>query len=496
MLTEDLVIFKEVKEGHEIIKDRRFYSGRRYLFHCPIKFNEGAKDFPKYPEATYMEYDQLINDAMLNPTFIGIDRGEKHLVYWCELHQDGTINDCGNFDTINGTNYVQLLDDRANLRKKEQKERRQKSNIKNLKESYIKLVTSEVAKRAIMPTILDAKSPMYVIQEKLSKEMKGKRANIEKQTYQAFETALASKLSLFVDKNISEGPASIKQPLQLVPPFKTFDDIDGKDSFGIMQYTRANYTSITDPLTGWRQSIYIQGGKSMDIIQRIIAAFDDIRFDGKDYAFDYTDDNTGKHWTLYSGINGKPLDRFYGYIKESEEQHPRVDVVEVLEKLFVNFDKTKSLRNQLVEGVELKKISNSTRTAAEELRFAIKIIQQIRNTGNTSKDDNFLQSPVRDERGRHFDTRESDKFEGLEKIKDGDANGAYNIARKGYLMYLHREYWKSIGSPMYLPNKKKNKKPVPKLNLLISDKEWDLWLQNEEEWQKQIDAFAIKKSSD
>lgn len=493
LLAKNLVVFKEVKEGHEIIKDRRFYSGKKYTFHCPIKFNEGAKDSTKKPDATYLKYDQLINDSMLNPTFIGIDRGEKHLVYWCELYTDGTIKDCGNFDTINGTNYVQLLDDRTNLRKKEQKERRQKSNIKNLKESYIKLVTSEVAKRAIIPTILDAKSPMYVILEKLSKEMKDKRANIEKKTYQAFETALANKLSLFVDKNISEGPASIKQPLQLVPPFKTFDDIDGKDSFGIMQYTRANYTSITDPLTGWRQSIYIQGGKSIDIIQRIIAAFDDIRFDGKDYAFDYTDDNTGKHWTLYSGINGKPLDRFYGYIKESEEQHPRVDVVEILEKLFVNFDKTKSLRNQLVEGVELKKISDSSRTAAEELRFAIKIIQQIRNTGNDAVDDNYLQSPVRDNEGRHFDTRKANSFEGLEKIKDGDANGAYNIARKGYLMYKHREYWKSIGSPTYIPDKKKNNNPVPKLNLFISDKEWDLWLQNEEEWKKQIDAFAIKK---
>lgn len=493
LLDKDLAVFKKVKEGHEIVKDRRFYSGRKYTFHCAIKFNEGAEGFPKYPEAVYTRFDHKINEQMGTPTFMGIDRGEKHLVYWCLLNADGTVNDCNDFDTINGTNYVQLLEDRSALRKSEQKERRQKSDIKQLKNSYVKLVTSEITKRAILPAITNEEPLQYIILEKLNKEMKGKRAHIEKQTYQALEEALASKLSFFVDKNLTEGPGSIKQPLQLVPPFKTFDNIDGKDSFGIMQYTRANYTSVTDPLTGWRQSIYIQGGKSEEIIQRIVAAFDNIRFDGKDYAFDYTDENTGKHWTLYSGENGKPLDRFYGYIKESDEHHPRVDVVKILDALFMNFDKTTSLRDQLVSGVELNKNPDSSRTAAEELRFAIKIIQQIRNTGNLAADDNYLQSPVRDNEGRHFDTRKSKQFNGLEKIKDGDANGAYNIARKGYLMYEHRKYWESVGSPKYAPDKKNKKKLVPALNLFISDKEWDLWLQNKEEWKKSLDTFAIKK---
>lgn len=492
LLAQELVVYKEVKEGHEIIKDRRFYSGRKYTFHCPIKFNEGAEAFPKNPEILYSKFDQQINSALISPTFLGIDRGEKHLVYWCELKADGTIKDCGNFDTINGTNYVQLLEDRANLRKQEQKARRNRSGIKNLKESYVKLVTSEIAKKAILPAVQNAEAPMYIVLEKLNKEMKGKRAHIEKQIYQALETALANKLSLFVDKNISEGPASIKKPLQLVPPFKTFDDIDGKDSFGIMQYTRANYTSVTDPLTGWRQSIYIPGGKSDEIIQRIIVAFDDIKYDGKDYSFDYTDSNTKKRWTLYSGINGKPLDRFYGYVKGADEHHTRIDVVGILDSLFANFDKTKSLRDQLVSGVELKKNPDSSRTAAEELRFVIKIIQQIRNTGNESKDDNYLQSPVRDSEGRHFDTREAYLFSGLEKILDGDANGAYNIARKGYIMNMHRECWKNAGSPTYVPDKKK-RKAVPALNLFVSDREWDLWLQDREEWQKQVESFAIKK---
>lgn len=42
-----------------------------------------------------------------------------------------------------------------------------------------------------------------------------------------------------------------------------------------MLYTRANYTSQTDPLTGWRKTIYLKAGG--DIRDQIIQNFKDIR---------------------------------------------------------------------------------------------------------------------------------------------------------------------------------------------------------------------------
>ena len=61
----------------------------------------------------------------------------------------------------------------------------------------------------------------------------------------------------------------------------------------------------------------------------------------------------------------------------------------------------------------------------------------------------------------------------------GDANGAYNIARKGMLMATHiRESEQSEMLP----------------NLYIGDAEWDLWLSHREKWNSQLTEFALSKT--
>ena len=104
----------------------------------------------------------------------------------------------------------------------------------------------------------------------------------------------------------------------------------------------------------------------------------------------------------------------------------QIDVKLSLDKLFSDFDRTKSLLNQIKEGVELKevKIENYTfKSTWESLRFIIDLIQQIRNNGNSVEDDNFLYSPVRMGNGFHFDTRNA-----LSVFPtDADANGAVSV---------------------------------------------------------------------
>jgi len=63
----------------------------------------------------------------------------------------------------------------------------------------------------------------------------------------------------------------------------------------------------------------------------------------------------------------------------------------------------------------------------------------------------------------------------------GDANGAYNIARKGILMAEHIRQWKHDGAIQQ------------DLSLYISDREWDLWLTNQSEWKKMLPIFASRK---
>lgn len=502
-IDDNRVIIKDVK--HEIIKDNRFYNETKYMFHCPITINFKAKS------SSESEVNAKITDALQqskNLNFIGIDRGEKHLVYSCTIDKDGKIikGKCHDHDIISvirkdkdgkdithKTNYVQKLEAVADERIIAKKNWQAQNKIKDLKNGYISHVVHHLVEETIK---VDGNiSPhAYIVLEDLNTEMKRGRQKIEKQVYQNLETALAKKLNFVVDKNAKQGElGSVFQALQLTPPINNYQDIEGKKQFGVMLYTRANYTSVTDPATGWRKTIYIKNGKEEDIKNQILETFSDFGIEGKDYFFEYTEANAGHLWRMYSGKKGEPLPRFQNrkQLKDDKniwEPEP-VNVVEILDQLFAKFDKGKSFKEQIKDGAELMKVKNRNETAWQSLRFALDIIQQIRNSGEkNSKDDNFLCSPVR-KNGEHFDTRNSEYNGELSEIRDADANGAYNIARKGLIMDAHIKYWIEKGRPMM--SSKKDKK-TSDLDLFISDKEWDLWLLDREQWMKELPTFASK----
>ena len=476
------------KAWMDITKDARFYGKEKYFLHNPLCLNYKARGFANKAISEDKAYNTInpqiqerMHEGEMSPAFIGIDRGEKNLIYACKVNTDGEILFCKHYNSINGLNYLEKLEERADSRIKAKQGWKQQESIKNLKDGYISYVVHQLLDDAI-PLDDENKNPSYIVLEKLSREMKQGRQNREQQIYQKFELALAKKLSFYVNKDVEEGkPGSIQMPLQFVPPVNTFDQIDRKDSFGIMLYTRANYTSVTDPLTGWRKTIYIANGNNEVVLSQLTTAFDDIYFDGKDYVFAYVEKNTGHRWLMYSGVNGQSLDRFE--YNKTTKQYDAYNIVEILDKLFANFDKSSSLLKQIKEGIELKKAEEG-RTAYGSLRKAINMIQQIRNTGNAKKNDNFLQSPVRNENGEHFDTRNAQDFGNLHFIKDADANGAFNIARKGIIMDAHYKYWAE--------QKKTTTNKMPSLSLYVSDKEWDMWLLDRKKWEDCLGEFALR----
>ena len=494
-IDEQKAIIKDVK--HEIIKDSRFYGEEpKYMFHCPIKLYFEAKD-PKYafPEVNAKITDMLQQSENLQ--FIGIDRGEKHLVYSCTIDKDGKIIKCNHHDNINGTDYVQKLEAVADERIIAKKNWQAQNKIKDLKNGYI----SHVVHRLVEETIKNGEKiapHAYIVLEDLSTEMKRGRQKIEKQVYQNLETALAKKLNFVVDKNAKPGElGSVSKALQLTPPISSYKDIEGKKQFGVMLYTRANYTSVTDPATGWRKTIYIKNGSEDHIKTQILKEFSDFGFDGKDYYFEYTEKHAEHTWRMFSGKDGKPLPRFRNSKQKQEDKNiwvpESVNVVEILDTLFSGFDKNMSFKEQIEDGIELKKIDGRNETAYQSLRYALDLIQQIRNSGEkNSKDDNFLYSPVRNKNGEHFDTRNPENNGDLSEIRDADANGAYNIARKGLIMDAHIKHWIEKGRP----KTKKDGKDVSDLDLFISDKEWDLWLLDREQWKKELPTFALRSAKE
>lgn len=478
------ITIKDVKQ--EITKDKRFYFESKYFFHCPIRMNYNSKQY-KDSEMKYarLEVNSKINNALKqnkNLQFIGIDRGEKHLIYKCILNKDEKIIKCEHHDVINGTNYVKKLEEKADERLKSRQNWQTIGNIRNLKDGYISHAVHYLVNDAIKDDNDEINPHSYIVLEDLSTEMKRGRQKIEKQVYQKLETALAKKFNFIVDKDSVENEGgSITNALQLTPPLKNYQNIEAVKQFGIMLYTRANYTSITDPSTGWRKTIYLYNGSEDKIKEQILNELTDFGYDGKDYYFDYTEKNANHAWRLYSGKDGVALPRFRNKKQQKEDYNVWIpefqNVVSILDDVFRNFDKTKSFKEQIEKGTELSKVKERNETAWQSLRFAIDLIQQIRNSGiKDSKDENFLYSPVRNNNGEHFDTRNWENNGELKLIKDADANGAYNIARKGIIMGWHIK-------ACQVPND---------LNLFISDEEWDLWLLDRAKWQERLSEFSSK----
>ena len=511
ILKEDQEKIKD-KHGNEVIKNLRF-SREKFLFHCPITLNYKAKRY-KEPKYALPEINNQINEVLTTSShiyFLGIDRGEKHLAYYSLIDQNeiikkqGTLNlaftdkegklrsikkekyfynkqkDTWEPKDVDCWNYNDLLEAMASNRDMARKNWQTIGTIKELKEGYISQIIRKIADIAIEHDAL-------IVLEDLNTGFKRGRQKIEKSVYQKFELALAKKLNFLIDKSAKTGEiGSVTNALQLTPPVNNYGDIENRKQVGIMLYTRANYTSQTDPATGWRKSIYLQKSSEENIKKQILDSFSDIRFDGQDYFFTYTDGNINRVWKMFSGINGVSLDRYRSKLDKNEWVVEKQDIVKILKGVFANFDEEKSLLAQIKEGVELTKINNDT--AWESLRLAIDLIQQIRNTGSTKRDNDFLLSSVR-KQGKHFDSREYwDVEQSVGQVlmpSSGDSNGAYNIARKGMMMNEHIRIWIKNGKPKYDKN-------TSDLNLFISDKEWDLYLKSKKEWKDSLPVFSSRK---
>ena len=186
-------------------------------------------------------------------------------------------------------------------------------NIKNLKDGYISQVVHQLAN-------LILKYNAVIVLEDLNGGFKIRRQKIEKAAYQKLELDLAKKLNYLVLKEAkNEEPGSATNAYQLCPLVNNYGDIKGKQR-GIMFYTRANYTSITDPASGRRKNLYLKEGKKGEEMRAQILNFTSIGYDEQKSAFYFTYNpkkfsggkGLKKERTLRSNVErwrGKPNDK-------------------------------------------------------------------------------------------------------------------------------------------------------------------------------------------
>lgn len=414
---------KESVFDYDIIKDRR-YTVDKFQFHVPITMNFKATG------ANNINSD--VQDIIRNggvKHIIGIDRGERHLLYLSLIDLNGniikqmTLNDIVN--EYNGntyrTNYKELLASREGDRMEARKNWKKLENIKDLKSGYLSQVVHVISKMMV-------EYQAIVVLEDLNMGFMRGRQKIERQVYENFERALIEKLNYYVDKQKSHNDAGgVMHAYQLTSKFESFKKL-GKQS-GCLFYIPAWNTSKMDPVTGFVNMLDTRYENS-DKARNFFSRFDSIRYnatkDWFEFELDYNNFNesrektkgTRTRWTLCT--YGTRVKTFRDPEKLNQWANKPVNFTEEFKKVFA--DAEIDINGNLKESIcQLK-----DKKVLEPLMGLMKLLLQMRNSITNTEVD-YMLSPVADDNGHFYDSRE--QIDGLPD--NADANGAYNIARKG-----------------------------------------------------------------
>lgn len=419
---------------HDIVKDKHF-TENTYLFHCPITMNFKAKD------RTNKEFNNHVLEVLnKNPDIkvIGLDRGERHLLYLSLINQKGEIEcqktlnlveQVRNDKTVS-VNYHEKLVHKEGSRDAARKNWQTIGNIKELKEGYLSAVVHEIAS-------LMVKHNAIVVMEDLNFGFKRGRFAVERQIYQKFENMLIEKLNylVFKDRKVTE-PGGVLNAYQLANKSAKVTDV--YKQCGWLFYIPAAYTSKIDPRTGFANLFITKGLTNVEKKKEFFGKFDSIRYDATEscfvFSFDYAKicDNADykKKWDVYT--RGTRL-----VYNKTERKNVSVNPTEELQRVFDEFGIKWNTGEDLIESISLIPAEKSNAKFFDVLLRMFNATLQMRNSvPNTDTD--YLVSPVKAEDGSFFDSREEFKKGGDARLPiDCDANGAYHIALKGLYLLLN-----------------------------------------------------------
>ena len=414
------LVVKEVT--HEIVKDARF-AADKFSFHVPVTINF------KQPDVSARFNDQVRAFLRANPDVkvIGIDRGERNLLYLALVDREGNLLEQRSFNTVSRTRkdgVVTPTDYQAKLVQSEKDRAEARASwaeigaIKDLKAGYLSAVVHEIAEMMV-------KHNAIVVLEDLNFGFKRGRFRIERQVYQKFEKALIDKLNylVFKDRGMEE-PGGTLRGYQLTDAFESFEKI-GKQT-GFLFYVPAGYTSKIDPTTGFTNLFNTKKCTNAAGIRDFFAAFDAIRWDAARrvfaFSFDYRNFKTSQEshrtkWTVYSA------DRRLAFDKESRSEreiNPTAILLGALEERGI----------AVADGFDLKALLLATEPSKANAAFFRSVFYAFDRTlqmRNSRAEEDYIHSPVLNARGGFFDSREA----GDALPREADANGAYHIALKG-----------------------------------------------------------------
>lgn len=406
--------------SYDLIKDRRF-TVDKFQFHVPITMNFKGEQGDRVNQ---MVQSYVRNNKGLN--VIGIDRGERNLLYLVVINEHGEILEQFSLNEIrnayNGKehkiDYHTLLEERSKKRQDARQSWQTIEGIKDLKTGYLSQVIHVI-------TQLMVKYNAIVVLEDLNFGFKSSRQKFEQSVYQQFERKLIDKLNFLVNKKTAPNEVGgLLNAYQLTAPFESFRKM-GKQN-GFLFYVPAWHTSKIDPRTGFVNLLDTRY-ENVANSKEFFAKFESITYNPEkkwfEFAFDYKvfgnrADGSRTKWTICTF--GERIETFRNLENNNQWDTKSVPLTERLTELFSKYgiDYTTNLKEQI--------LNQTDKAFFVELLGVLRLTLQLRNSRKSTGED-FLFSPVADENGCFFDSRKANDNE----PKDADANGAYHIALKG-----------------------------------------------------------------
>lgn len=446
--------------NYDLVKDKH-YTKDTYLFHLSV--------FQNYNPSMAGGLNANVNAYLMDEKrtesvrVIGIDRGERNLLYMVMLDEKGEIVEQKSFNTVkyDGVNangkpfhveqdYHALLNTRAKELREQQKRWQEMDTITDLKSGYLSVVVHE-----IVNTMLD--NHAIVVMEDLSQGFFGTRQKQLANVYQQFERMLEKKLSYAVkDKSLDKNA-----PGGLCNGYQLAQENANSLQNGFIFYVPAWMTSKIDPTTGF-VNLFTFSYTNKENAKKFFGTFKAIRRNSAtgdfEFVFCYKDFSGKKftqkvnapdvEWTLTTnGSRIKKVNTLKGM-----EYAPIDNLTEKFSELFV----TKGI--DLDGDVQAQIIAKDDADFYQQLIGLFKLMMQMRNSNDEGED--YIISPVVNPfSGKQYNSNDYKKMKAASLPKDADANGAYNIARKGLMaLSLLKEGKKSIfvGNKQWLEEAQKN----------------------------------------